>query len=140
MYAGDSVLPSGQKQAMVVAQCECGNINVYIANHVKHGRSNSCGCFQLLLSQQRIKHGHKRKEKIRGTKVYSIWQSMLGRCKTIARYINNGITVCDEWKSFDNFYKDMGDAPTDKHTLDRIENDKGYFKGELQVGYYEGTE
>ena len=45
-----------------------------------------------------------------------------------ARYHGRGIGVCDEWLDFKNFYKDMGDPTTDKHCLDRINNNKGYYK------------
>jgi hypothetical protein len=44
------------------------------------------------------------------------------------RYKKNNITVCKEWKDFETFKKDMGPKPTPTHTLDRIDNNKGYHK------------
>jgi hypothetical protein len=38
------------------------------------------------------------------------------------------IGICKEWDSFDKFYEDMGDRPSG-HTLDRIDNAKGYSRG-----------
>ncbi len=35
--------------------------------------------------------------------------------------------VCDEWKKFENFYRNMGDIPKGME-LDRIDNNKGYSK------------
>lgn len=32
------------------------------------------------------------------------------------------------WEDFENFYADMGDPPSELHTLDRRENDLGYTK------------
>lgn len=44
-------------------------------------------------------------------------------------YANKGITVCDRWKnSFENFVKDMGPRPSNKHSIDRINSSLGYFK------------
>lgn len=35
--------------------------------------------------------------------------------------------MCDRWlESFENFYADMGDRPSDLHTLDREDNDGPY--------------
>ena len=50
---------------------------------------------------------------------------MLTRCTNpkAAQYENyggRGITVCDRWRSFDNFLADMGERPEGK-TLDRID-------------------
>lgn len=66
-----------------------------------------------------------------GTKVYQQWVGMLDRCynkrnRRYPRYGGRGITVCARWRSsFAAFYKDMGDPPQG-HTLDRINNMKGY--------------
>ena len=50
---------------------------------------------------------------------------MKGRCTYSStsqyhRYGGRGIQVCDEWKdSFETFYADMGDPPSEKHTIER---------------------
>lgn len=63
------------------------------------------------------------------------WKAMKQRCSNnpnYARfndYYGRGIRVCKRWeKSFSNFLKDMGKKPSPKHSLDRINNDKGYSK------------
>lgn len=67
-----------------------------------------------------------------GTSIYSRHQNMMRRCfnprnKSYPYYGGRGITVCEEWKLFKNFYRDMGDPPKGM-TLDRIDNNKGYSK------------
>jgi len=41
-------------------------------------------------------------------------------------YGQRGITVCDRWREFENFYSDMGDKPSPKHSIDRKDNSFGY--------------
>lgn len=63
---------------------------------------------------------------------YTAWMNMKARCNnpehsSYRNYGARGITICDRWQSsFKNFYEDMGEKPTSNHTLDRIDNDKGY--------------
>jgi hypothetical protein len=67
------------------------------------------------------------------TKEYRAWSSMKTRCynhnaKKNITYKTKNIQVCDRWlKSFENFIDDMGKAPSKNHSLDRIDNSKGYF-------------
>jgi hypothetical protein len=77
-----------------------------------------------------LKHGHNRRGK--RSKEYTAWIHMKQRClnpnhKRFSDYGGRGINVCERWvDSFDNFLSDMGYAPSKKHTLERLENDKGY--------------
>jgi hypothetical protein len=57
---------------------------------------------------------------------------MLARCNNPnatnwPRYGGRGVTVCDRWRKFENFLADM-DVPPPGLTLDRKDNNLGYFK------------
>ncbi len=61
------------------------------------------------------------------------YSSMMHRCYNPKRvnykfYGAKGIRVTEKWaKSIDGFISDMGTRPSLKHSLDRINNDCGYF-------------
>jgi hypothetical protein len=66
------------------------------------------------------------------TPEHYVWNAMLQRCsnpnnKEYQRYGGSGITVCEAWlTSFEAFYAAMGPRPTPHHTLERLDNSKGY--------------
>lgn len=67
------------------------------------------------------------------TPEYRSWSSMLRRCSPNSTrlretriYRDRNITVCERWKTYQNFLADMGRKPSSSHTIDRIDNDKGY--------------
>lgn len=62
---------------------------------------------------------------------YNIWAKMLQRCHnpqddSYAYYGGRGINVIERWHTFVNFYDDMGDRPSIHHSIDRIDNNRGY--------------
>ena len=66
------------------------------------------------------------------SRVYRSYHHMKERClspncKEYKHYGARGITVCDDWMKFENFYRDMGD-PEFGYTLDRIDNNGNYCK------------
>lgn len=66
-------------------------------------------------------------------KLLQVWTNMKNRCTrpevaSYSRYGGSGIGICTEWKSFANFYNDMGPSYVVGLTLDRIDNSKGYSK------------
>jgi hypothetical protein len=71
---------------------------------------------------------------MKGTAVYKTWKGMRDRCtrethKDYPHYGGRGISVCQRWQSFEAFYEDMGDRPSPHHSIDRIDNSKGYEPG-----------
>lgn len=86
-----------------------------------------CNCIMVSSGEYNSraeKHGMKK------TKLYQTWKAMKARCfsnkKSKKHYSDRGIMVCKQWSSFLVFYKDMGDKPNDKLSIDRIDNNKGY--------------
>lgn len=121
------------RMRIVLFACECGNIFTTYLKNVKSGNTKSCGCF---LDKKRkvglhFIHGQSGKNT---TPEYRAYKNMMRRCyeikrKEYTRYGGRGIEVCERWReSFIAFFEDMGSRPSKKHSLDRIENDKGYFK------------
>ena len=67
--------------------------------------------------------------------LYRCYMGMKNRCynagdvRNYEWYGGRGITVCDRWlgiSGFKNFAADMGEKPTSRHTLDRIDNNTNY--------------
>lgn len=105
-------------------RCDCGTVVEVMQHLLRAGRSQSCGC---LKRDKMTSHGQSY------SRVYHIWAGMLQRCTNPnysrwADWGGRGITVCDPWSVFENFYADMGDPPTKDHTLDRRDNDGPYCK------------
>ncbi len=66
-------------------------------------------------------------------RLYRVWNSILYRCtiptnKQYKNYGERGINICEEWKDFNCFCFDVGQRPDETFHLDRIDNNKGYFK------------
>lgn len=113
-----------------LCECDCGKKKIIVTgSDLKRGHTQSCGCLQ---KEKVTKHGHaKRGEK---DKFYQSWVDMIQRCtnpnaKYYKYYGGRGITVCDRWlRSFANFLEDMIKGWKPGLTLDRRNNELGYYK------------
>ena len=128
---------SKDRSVMYLCICDCGNKSVVSGSNLRSGHIKSCGCLSSEKASKRMKISA-RKHGMFGTKVYGAWAAMKGRCenvndKSYKNYGGRGIKVSKDWSSsFINFYKYIGDPPSPKHSLDRIDNDGDYKKGNVR--------
>jgi hypothetical protein len=120
--------PNRRKQVRFWCICSCGQRCVLVGSGgLKSKHTTSCGC-------KTRTHGDNRAPE------YRVFYSMLDRCYNPKNhnyhcYGLRGITVCDRWRFGENgksgyecFLEDMGRRPTNKHSIDRINNDSNYNK------------
>ena len=117
-------LPGRQRGAVVgLWRCDCGTEKTAVISVVRTGHLKSCGCL-------RTKHGFASRTAGRSAE-YVAWQAMNHRCRATEgrdyeAYGARGIGVCDRWGDFELFLADMGQRPSARHSVGRINNDKGY--------------
>ena len=106
--------------------CDCGSTCLVSPTSLRTGHTRSCGCLRNEVRRARLtRHG------MTNTGTWRSWFSMIVRTTSVNHntyplYGGRGITVCDRWRdSFEAFLADMGERPRG-HTLDRIDNHKGY--------------
>lgn len=107
----------------IICKCDCGNEWSGSQAIVARGQVRSCGCGRVAAQ---LSHG------LSGSRAYHVWEAMVARCTNpnmhaYHRYGGRGIGMCEEWRTFSNFFRDMGHPPEGYH-IDRIDNEKGYCK------------
>lgn len=110
-----------------LCRCDCGKEIYSTIGNLTSENTKSCGCLSSEIVSKRNKtHG------MSGTRIYDIWSHMIARCekpydKRYGRYGARGISVCDEWHKFEEFYKwAISSGYKEDLTIDRIDVDGGY--------------
>lgn len=122
------------RQLYWVCNCDCGTKAVEInGSSLRKGITSSCGCYQReIVSKLNTGNQYCKTHGMINTSEYTTWAGIKDRCNNqnnaaYKNYGGRGITVCDRWRdSFENFYEDMGPRPSDKHSIDRINNNGNY--------------
>lgn len=114
-----------------LVECECGKIFMTrVWNIISSKQTKSCGCIlNEITSFRSISHG------MTGTKEHNAYRGILSRCnnpnvKSYSTYGGRGIKCL--FRSFEEFFKEVGFAPTKEHQIDRIDNDGNYEKGNIR--------
>lgn len=125
--------PNKWNKARWKCKCSCGNFIDVDGESLKSKNTQSCGC----LNRERS-HEANHKHGLCGTPEYTSWCQMISRChcptaKYFFNYGGRGIEVFPEWREdFMSFYNHIGARPTVKHTIERIDNNAGYFPGNVR--------
>lgn len=127
--------PSGKTKW--VCSCDCGDTAVVFGGALTSGHTRSCGCVQKeSLGNARRTHGAT--SGLKRTKAYRSWLQIRRRCvkgdvKAFERYGAVGIKMALEWQDdFAAFLAHIGQAPSEKHSVDRIKNERGYEPGNVR--------
>jgi hypothetical protein len=105
--------PNSKKTDWVTCCKFCLTCHLHTERKLRGGKAALCACLR---------------------RTYTSWRKMIERCTSkshdqFADYGGRGITVSERWlRSFYAFLEDMGRRPEGR-TLDRIDNDRGYYKG-----------
>jgi len=103
-------------------RCDCGHESYVLDLNLKRGHSTKCRECQYKYWKEKSETNHP---------LYKIWRGMIRRCDNekdhaYKWYGKRGISVCKEWYNLEKFSEDMGLRPSNKHTIDRIDNDANY--------------
>lgn len=115
--------------------CSCGAEKEVESYNLTSGRSKSCRkCSAKIVGRETVfKHG------LIGTVTYKRWIAMKSRCSdekqagTYKYYGALGIKVADVWlNDFPAFLKHIGEPPTSRHSVDRIDPFGDYAPGNVR--------
>lgn len=118
-------VPNGRNRAIKwVCRCACGKETETYQYKLVSGKRKALYC------PHNPKNPHPPE--------YHTWRCMRARClnpndPNYKWYGARGISVCDEWRvSFQAFLAHIGPKPSPIHTIERINNDYGYFPGNVR--------
>lgn len=111
-----------------ICECICGAVVRINESNLRRRRSRRCQCaFSSTAAARKTSHG------MTDAPEYMVWSCLITRCtntnsQDYQDYGGRGISVCDRWRDFSNFFGDMGPRPSTAHSIDRIKNELGYSK------------
>lgn len=96
-----------------LCKCDCGNEAIINSRKMRTGHTKSCGCLKNetnLIKAKIMNESNKKYKNLpydeKQSRLHRIWYDMIARCEDENNkiYGQRGITVCKEWKNFENFY------------------------------------
>lgn len=116
-------------------KCFCGNEFPAYYTNIRSGYTRSCGCWSKQIIEDNIKDPNL---------IYlnNLWGNIKQKCfnnkrKEYKNYGGRGISMYSEWKDnskkfIEDILKEIDHRPTEKHSLDRKNNDGNYEPGNIR--------
>lgn len=115
------------KQILWECLCDCGK-HVFLRSYNLRKGQKSCGCKvgEAVGIANKLRDSHH----LARTPEYRTWVGMRARCVNpkithYHLYGGRGVSVCERWEDFKNFWEDMGPRP-DGHSIERIDTNGNY--------------
>jgi len=115
------VYRNGDRRGAFMCRCKCGVIKSKFPDLLIGGKNKQCRSCASTKTKPFYSYTS-----------YTVWNGMIRRCYSknhpnYNHYGGRGISICDRWReSFENFYADMGERPTLKHSIERIDVNGNY--------------
>lgn len=116
------------RQPKWLVRCDCGVEKITRAARFHGARPLlSCGCYRKPRTGNPLA--------VTRNPTYRVWANMKRRANNMADplYGGRGVGICERWEKgeggktgFECFYADMGERPSNSHSIDRIDNNSGY--------------
>jgi len=145
-FHGHELLNGKPGQLMWLVRCDCDpegqRAFAAASSNLRRGKTQSCGCLRAeQLAARSITHGLTRDSQTGRSgralhPLYTTWGQIRARTRDpnnpiFAKYGARGIGMCERWYSdFGAFAADMGSKPAKSHSVDRIDNARGYECGD----------
>ncbi|WP_423140756.1 hypothetical protein ACOYW6_07750 [Parablastomonas sp. CN1-191] len=100
-----------RRHAQWLCRCSCGVEKIVLGNNLRRNISTSCGHASRTAGGLSLKY----------LAEYQIWSKMLARYGERGKHEALDGWVCERWRSFENFVKDMGHRPFKSARLNRID-------------------
>jgi hypothetical protein len=121
-----------KKQSMWWCECECGTISCVNGSCLKDQHTKSCGCYNIDILKSKATHGATRGGV---TPEYAAYCHSKARCENpnnpnYPDYGGRGIEF--RFTSFTEFLAELGLRPSDGFSIDRIDHNGHYEKGNVR--------
>lgn len=117
-------------------KCVCGNKFETRISSIKNNHTKSCGCHKINTVREL-----KRKHNLSRSKIYKVWAAIKDRCYnsnnlSFHNYGGRGIDIYYIWisdfQAFHDYIKQLDNYGKEKYTIDRINNERGYYPGNIR--------